>query len=152
MFLCHLSHSFTQPPPPHPNLSSLPHPTPIFLPPSSLLSNYVHTTQGAHGLDGRPGPVVSGASPAPVPSPFSSSSSSSSTPLLQLANCLPCLLVMSTCFPAPMPVLSLFLPEAALWGQTCSGLGSEDVMALRIYFDTWQTQYMYHSYAPIVYD
>ena len=151
MFLCHLSHSFTQLPPPHPNLSSLPHPTPIFLPPSSLLSNYVHTTQGAHGLDGRPGPVVSGASPAPVPSPPSPPLPPPPPPLCYslLIVCLVCL-SCQLAFLLPMPVLSLFLPEAALWGQACLGLGSEDVMALRVYFDKWQTQYMYHSYAPIV--
>lgn len=43
---------------------------PILSPPPHLCSLTIYnTTQGAHGLDGRPGPVVSGASPALVPSP-----------------------------------------------------------------------------------
>lgn len=55
--------SLTQPSPPHP-IPSPPHP------PHYLCSLTIYnTTQGAHGLDGRPGPVVSGASPALVPSP-----------------------------------------------------------------------------------
>lgn len=59
--------SLTQPSPPHPiRPPPQPHPHPTHYVCSLTIYN---TTQGAHGLDGRPGPVVSGASPALVPSP-----------------------------------------------------------------------------------
>lgn len=49
---------------------SLLHSPPPTLLPSSLpllsLCNSLHTVQGAHGLDGRPGPVVSGARHVPI--------------------------------------------------------------------------------------
>lgn len=50
--------------------------TPPPLPPHHLylsppLCNCLHTVQGAHGLDGKPGPVVSGTRPVPLtPSPL----------------------------------------------------------------------------------
>lgn len=116
-----------------------PHLTPLPSPPSfhHLCSLTIYNAiQGAHGLDGRPGPVVSGASPTLVPSPFSSSSSSSSTP--------PCYSLLDVCLSCPlaflltMPVLSLCLPEVALWKQDCLGSGSEDALAWKILFQQRQ--------------
>lgn len=101
------SHSFTHPPltsPSHP-IPSQPHPLPTSSHYLCSLTIY-NTIQGAHGLDGRPGPVVSGASPGPLPIwSFSWSSSSCSTPHCSLPdNCLSCLLAFSL----PISVLSLF--------------------------------------------
>lgn len=80
---CHTNHCFT-----HPTLPSPPHH--LYLSPP--LSNCLHTVQGAHGLDGKPGPVVSGTRPVPLPcllsSPFFSLYLSASTACLQLAGCL----------------------------------------------------------------
>lgn len=81
----HTSHCFTHPP-------LYPSPSP---PPPSLLSlsNCLHAIQGAHGLDGRPGPVVSGARPVPItPNPPSPPLSS----LCSLLFCF-CLSVCSRC-------------------------------------------------------
>lgn len=92
---------------PSPHLPILYCPTPS--PPHYLCSLTIYnTTQGAHGLDGRPGPVVSGANPALVPSP----SHPSPAPLLPApppscslpAVCFSCLLAWSL----PISFLSLF--------------------------------------------
>lgn len=121
MFLESLESLLHSPPPfitiPLPPPSSL-----LLLLPPSLLHHLCSLTvynaiQGAHGLDGRPGPVVSGASPLPVSPPFSSSSSSSSSNSLPCYSLLACLsvrlhqcFVMSACFLPPMLVLSLLFP------------------------------------------
>lgn len=110
-FWSHLNHSFTHSPPP-----------PSLFPPSSYhLSHHIcsltvyNAIQGAHGLDGRPGPVVSGTSPVPAPL---------SLPLLFLH--LPataCLIyAMSAChicLPSFFPCLSClnsFLKDSAVQG------------------------------------
>lgn len=81
--------------------TSSPSPT-TSLPP--LLSNCLHTVQGAHGLDGRPGRVVSGASP--VPPTHTPPLPRLSSPIL-LPTRLACLSVcLSACFP---PCLSFFV-------------------------------------------
>ncbi len=65
VFMWHMSHCFTHPPHTSPLLPSSP-PSPSLL----SLCNSLHTVQGAHGLDGRPGPVVSGARPVPSSTPL----------------------------------------------------------------------------------
>lgn len=115
------SHSLT-----HPALTS---PSYTHFPPSHYLCSLTiyNTTQGAHGLDGRPGPVVSGTSPTLVPSlshPSPDPLLSAPPPLqLQLAWCL---LVMSACL-ITSHICSVSLIQVALWVLDCwAGLSSED--------------------------
>lgn len=98
--------------------SSPPH-TPPLLPHhlhlSSLLSNCSHTVQGAHGLDGKPGPVVSGARPVPL-TPFS---------LSPLISCLLYFSASTACLLLPVSLHSYssvclpFLPSACLSFSHC---------------------------------
>lgn len=88
------------------SLTSHPH-LPIPTPHSHYLCSLTiyNIIQGAHGLDGRPGPVVSGSSPDMAPLPFSYCSSSFSTPCYSLLDvCLSCLLA----FLLLIPFLHLF--------------------------------------------
>lgn len=82
-----------------------PHTSPLLPsspPPPSLLSlcNSLHTVQGAHGLDGRPGPVVSGARPVPIIHPSISIHPSlvSLSACFSLSVCLPLLELLLACF------------------------------------------------------
>ena len=99
VFESHLSHSFTHSPP-HPTPTPPPTPpSPSTISPNISALTVYNAIQGAHGLDGRPGPVVSGASP--VPSPFSFSSSSSSDPSLPP----PCYSLLDVCLSCPLAFL-----------------------------------------------
>lgn len=85
-----------------PYLPPLPSPHHLYLSPP--LSNCLHTVQGAHGLDGKPGPVVSGTRPVPLTlllsSPFISLYLFASTACLHLAMCLST--YVSICLPLPL--------------------------------------------------
>lgn len=134
MFLKSLESQLHSPLPPHPPPQPT-SPSQSHTPPSShhlphhLCSLTVYNAiQGAHGLDGRPGPVVSGASPVPVtlllfllllflfhPPATACLMSAMSACLVHWLSCFPCL----SC-------LVSFLRE--LCEDDCSGLGSRDAL------------------------
>lgn len=103
----------SQPPPPTPP-PVLPRPSL----PSSPLSNSVHAVQGAHGLDGRPGPVVSGSHPIPRTPRTQPHPCPLQTPLFFfhslycLAACLP------VCMSVHLPCLQLGLSESLFAGKS----------------------------------